>query len=156
MREGIDAVTQLRSAALRALFLLTLSVVGGCSTPPLVAAPAATAVATRPTPAATTEVPSARTVTQADDGQTSALHVGESFLLKLGSEYDWTVTVGDQSILSRVVNVLVAKDAQGLYEANQAGQTELMAVGDPLCRQAKPACGRPSIQFKVDLIVQSP
>ena len=82
------------------------------------------------------------------------LKIGQRFLLNLGSEYDWTVEVADQSIVSRVVNVTVIRGAQGLYEAKRPGQTTLTAVGDPPCRKAQPPCGAPSRMFQVQILVQ--
>jgi hypothetical protein len=94
-------------------------------------------------------------VTLADDGQTIGLHVSERFLLKLGSDYDWMVTVADQSIASRVVNVLVVRDAQGLYEAHKKGSTTLSAAGEPVCRQARSPCGAPSRTFQIRILVET-
>jgi hypothetical protein len=93
-------------------------------------------------------------VTLADQGKTITLAIGESFLLKLGEEYNWEVTISDQSILSRAKNIMVIRGAQGVYDALQAGTVTLTATGDPLCRQSKPPCGMPSILFKITVIVQ--
>jgi photosystem II stability/assembly factor-like uncharacterized protein len=98
--------------------------------------------------------PTTPNVTLADDGQTLTLQVGQRFLLNLGSAYDWTVTIEDQSIVSRVVNVLTIRGSQGLYEAHQAGRTTLTAAGDPVCRQATPPCGSPSRLFRIQVIVE--
>ena len=108
-----------------------------------------------PGAASTPIAPPAGGVTLANNGETYILHPGERFLLNLGIDvYDWTVTINDQSVLSRVINVMVIRGAQGLYEAHQPGQVTLTADGDPFCRQAKPVCGMPSIAFKITLIVQ--
>ncbi len=93
-------------------------------------------------------------VTLDDNGQTIQLHVGERFLLKLGSNYNWIVSIADPTIVSRVPNVLVVQGAQGLYEAKRPGRTTLTAVGDLPCRQAQPPCEAPSRLFQVQLIVQ--
>jgi hypothetical protein len=82
------------------------------------------------------------------------LHAGERFLLKLGEGYNWTVTIADQSIISRVVNITVVRGAQGVYEAHQAGSTTLTATGDPVCRQSKPPCAMPSRLFQINVVVQ--
>ncbi|MFA6552623.1 MAG: hypothetical protein WCT19_03950 [Candidatus Paceibacterota bacterium] len=94
-----------------------------------------------------------KTVTLQDNNDTIGLAVGETFLLKLGENYAWTVTVDDQSIISRALNYLVVKGAQGIYVANNAGNTTLEAVGDPVCRQSTPPCMAPSISFKVNVVV---
>lgn len=95
------------------------------------------------------------TVTLADDGTTLHLQAGERFLLKLGEDYDWTVTVADQSVVSRVVNIMVVRGAQGVYEAHQAGSTTLTAAGDPVCRQAQPPCAAPSRDFRLEIVVSA-
>jgi hypothetical protein len=102
-----------------------------------------------PTPA------SSQIVTLADDGQAITLRVGDSFLLKLGEDYNWTPTVDDQTIVSRVVGITVVRGAQGVYNALRAGKTTLTAVGDPVCRQANPPCEQPSRMFTIQIVVQS-
>jgi hypothetical protein len=77
-----------------------------------------------------------RTVTLADAGTSIDLKVGDSFLLALGETWDWNVAVNDPSIVSRQVNILVVRGAQGVYNAHKPGQTILRATGDPLCRQS--------------------
>jgi carboxyl-terminal processing protease len=114
---------------LRALELLTGTVPGGSAASP-------------------------QTVTLDNDGGTITLHVGDQFLLKLGEEYNWTVTVADQSIVSRVVNITVVRGAQGVYEAHQVGTTTMAATGDPVCRQSKPPCAMPSRLFQIKVVVQ--
>jgi photosystem II stability/assembly factor-like uncharacterized protein len=96
---------------------------------------------------------SSPTVTLADDGQTITLQAGQRFLLDLGADYNWTVTVDDPAVVSRVVNVLTIRGSQGLYEAHQPGRTTLSATGDPLCRQAQPPCGAPSRLFRLQMVV---
>jgi carboxyl-terminal processing protease len=54
--------------------------------------------------AATPPGTSSQTVTLDNDGGTIDLKVGEQLLLKLGEDYNWTVTVADPSVVSRVVN----------------------------------------------------
>jgi hypothetical protein len=97
---------------------------------------------------------SARTVILAENGQTITLRTGDRFLLNLGEDYDWTVESGDETILSRVVNVLDGRGSQGLYEARRAGRTTLTAKGDPVCRKAQPACALPSRTFRIGVVVR--
>lgn len=80
--------------------------------------------------------------------------MGQSFLLNLGDQYDWNINVADQTIVSRVKNIAVIRGAQGVYDAVKAGTTTLTAMGDPMCRQSKPACAMPSIFFEVTLVVE--
>ncbi len=103
------------------------------------------------TPTETT--PSGRIITLDDNSKTITLRVNETFLLQLGEGYDWNITIDDQTVLSRVVNVLVARGAQGIYEAHKPGRATLTAVGDPLCRRAKPPCAAPSRLFSLNVVV---
>lgn len=89
----------------------------------------------------------ANDITLDNNNQLITLHVGETFLLKLGEIYDWNVNIDDMSVISRVKNVMVIRGAQGLYTAGQPGKAVLTAQGDPTCRQSKPACMMPSIIF---------
>ena len=75
-------------------------------------------------------------------------------MLKLGEIYNWDVTISDPNVLNRVINIMVIRGAQGLFEAHQTGQVNLTAVGDPLCRSVKPACMMPSLLFKISITVQ--
>ena len=135
--------------------VLVLGLLAACSSPSPVASPVMKAtppqtVQPSPTPA---EVPD-QVVTLDNDGQTITLQIGERFLLQLGEDYDWTVTVADPTILSRVGNVLVVRGAQGLYEAHEPGSTTLTASGDPACRRLQPPCARPSRLFEVSVEVK--
>jgi hypothetical protein len=103
-----------------------------------------------PTPTFTPVPP----VTLADNGRTITLHVGQRFLLDLGADYNWTVTVDHPLILSRVVNVLVIRGAQGLYEAHSPGYATLTATGDPVCHSAQPPCEIPPREFQIHIVVE--
>lgn len=94
-----------------------------------------------------------QTITLADNGRTITLNVNETFLLKLEEGYDWNITIDDQTIFSRVVNVLVVRGAQGLYVAHRPGNATLTAVGSPECLKSQPPCARPSILFKLFVVV---
>ncbi len=109
-----------------------------------------------PTEGMSTQIPaSTADVTQEDNGKTFYLHLGESFLLNLGTDvFDWTVDIDNQTVLSRVKNVMVIRGAQGIYQANSPGQAVLTAVGNPFCRKSVPACAAPSLLFKITVIVQ--
>jgi hypothetical protein len=76
-------------------------------------------------------------------------------LLQLGTEFNWTVSPTDPTILDRVRNVTVVRGAQGVYRATGPGTTILVATGDPPCRSATPPCGAPSILFHVTVKVRA-
>ena len=90
-------------------------------------------------------------VTQADNGTTLHLAVGQQFLLDLGSSEDWTVTVANQDVVARVPGVLVVKGAQGLYAARAGGTTVLSAIGSPHCTSG--VCPLFRIAFKITITV---
>ncbi len=92
-------------------------------------------------------------VTMADDGKTIALEVGQRFLLSLAQDYEWTVTIDDPSILSRVVNLAVAKGSQGVYEAKKAGTTTLRATGVLICAPGQ-ACIQIALEFQARMVVK--
>lgn len=92
-------------------------------------------------------------VTLQDSGKSITLHVGDSFLLYLGDTYQWEVSIADQSIISRVPNIMVIRGAQGIYTAHAVGTTTLTATGNPQCYYSKPPCLMPSILFQVSIIV---
>ncbi len=67
----------------------------------------------------------------ADNDANITLLVGQSLLLKLGSEQNWDITVDNPNVLERKRNVTVPVGGQGVYDALQPGQTILTAVAAP-------------------------
>ena len=96
---------------------------------------------------------STKIVTLEQNNQGITLSKGERFLLNLGSIYDWSLNVGNSTVISRVPNVMLMQGAQGLFEAHDKGKTMLEAIGDPKCLKSTPRCGMPSILFKVNITV---
>ena len=94
------------------------------------------------------------TVTSNENNKSVTMGAGDSFLLHLGEGFDWNVTIDDQSVISKKIGVLIAKGAQGIYEARSVGTATLTAVGDPLCRKSIPVCGAPSILFTLKIRVE--
>jgi len=92
-------------------------------------------------------------VTLAQNNQEIYLKKGESFLLKLGNNYNWNIDITDQTVVSRVINIMVINGAQGIYEAHNTGTVTLTAQGDPLCLSSIPRCAMPSILFRVSITV---
>jgi hypothetical protein len=100
-----------------------------------------------------TPAPGVKTVTLDDDSKTITLQVDETFLLNLGEGYDWNISIDDPSVISREVNVLVVRGAQGIYRAHMPGHATLTAIGDPACRKSVPPCAAPSRQFNLYVVV---
>lgn len=71
-------------------------------------------------------------VTRADDGGTVDVRKGSRFLLNLG-DLQWTISISDPSVISRVPNISVIRGAQGVYNALKAGTTTISAEGRPAC-----------------------
>jgi hypothetical protein len=91
-------------------------------------------------------------VTLADSGTTISLHKGDHFTLELG-EQNWTVNVGDQSIIRRLPNFAMVQGAQGIYQALAVGTTTISATGRPVC-DPRMACPMYMIEFKADVEVK--
>ena len=103
----------------------------------------------------TIQTSSALEIVPTDNGKTFTYHVGDSFLLDLGTDiYDWEVTIADENILTMKKGVMVIQGAQGIYDALATGTTTLTAVGSPKCLQSQPPCGMPTLLFKVTIVVQ--
>lgn len=94
-----------------------------------------------------------QTVTLEQNNQKISLKKGESFLLKLGNNYNWNIDISDQTVVSRVINIMVINGAQGIYEAHNPGTVTLTAQGDPFCLSSIPRCAMPSILFRVNITV---
>lgn len=132
------------------LFLIGLTTVVLTSCSALFPQPSPTLMPTpQPLPTGSSDLQ----VTLLDSGKTITLHVGDSFLLYLGDTYQWTVDIADQSIISRVPNIMVIRGAQGIYTAHKVGTTTLTATGNPQCYYSKPPCLMPSILFQITIIV---
>lgn len=134
----------------------TAATVGSAASTPATIAPAtATGMGTAAPAATASPVTGVLRLTTADDGRTIDLVVGQRFLLALGSSLNWTVAVADPAVVSRVVNILVVRGAQGVYVAKSPGTTTLSATGEASCRQAKPPCAIAARGFRVTLVVQA-
>lgn len=134
------------------ILVIASMIIAGCavSTPDITGATATAAPAVTPADnAGANQV----VVTLAENGQTIKLKVGESFLLKLGNEYNWQISLSSPDVISLRKGVMVILGAQGIYDALQPGTVQLSATGDPPCRQSVPACAAPSILFSVTVEV---
>jgi hypothetical protein len=97
-----------------------------------------------------------RVISRADDGKTITLRPGERFVIDLGAGYGWTVDIGDQGVIERVRNVMVMSGAQGMYEAENRGETAVTASGMPECIAATPPCEPRTVSFRVHVKVHGP
>ncbi len=142
----ILAPRRARARCLAALILLALCAMACGGGPEPTGAPTA--------PLPPTSEGKGRTITLADDTATIALRVGERLILSLGQEYEWTITITDETVLGPVKDVTPSPSYQGVYEGLSRGNCMLIATGDPPCLKAQPPCEKPSHGFMVDLVVQ--
>lgn len=92
-------------------------------------------------------------VTIADNDGSITLKTGETFLLKLGEGFDWDIKIDNQNVLSRVMNIMVVKGAQGVYAAHDSGTATITGTGNPICLTSNPPCKIHSIPFKLNVMV---
>ena len=93
------------------------------------------------------------TVTLEQNNKAISIKKGQNFLLNLGNFYDWSIDIQNQTVVSKVTNLMVIKGAQGQYQAHNVGETILTATGDPVCYKETPRCLAPSILFRLDINV---
>jgi hypothetical protein len=95
-------------------------------------------------------------IIQIDDNlKTITLSVGEKVLLLLKREpYQWKPEVQDSAIFQKVQGPPLMKDAQGIYQAQRPGVTQLNAIGEFPCSSPDISCGVPALQFQINIIVQ--
>lgn len=85
-------------------------------------------------------------VTMADNGTTYHLHAGDRIWLNLDSGYDWSVSVGDPTVIG---------GAEYLYVyALSSGVSTITALGNPKCANSTPPCLAPSHVFTITVVVQ--
>ncbi|GEM_PF-2629724 len=95
-----------------------------------------------------------RWVTLEDNGKTIDLLVGDMLRVDLGTNYEWRVTVEDETVLTPLYTM--GSWAMPLfYRANSPGETRLSAVGELPCHRAQPPCLAPSLFFEVQVIVHN-
>jgi hypothetical protein len=109
-----------------------------------------------PTPTDTLKVAEAagQIITMSDNGKTLTLQPGQRFGLMLDDRYVWEISIANQEIVSQAEGATPVGGSQGVYEAHQAGQTQLTASGDPLCRSQRPACMMPTVIFTLNILVR--
>lgn len=87
-----------------------------------------------------------------DNGTTIHMVVGQRFLLDLGSDYQWEIKIDNPNVLQRIVNIMVIKGAQGVYQAKQVGTTTLSATGTLACLPGE-ICSQQALAFQIQVVV---
>lgn len=95
-----------------------------------------------------------RIITLSDAGSTITLNKGNTILLALGTSYDWTAQLSNTTVLNLLVKVKVANGEQGVYRADNTGETTLIAAGVPACVKNSPPCEVPTYAFNVKFIIK--
>ncbi len=91
-------------------------------------------------------------LTQDYNDKSVTLHTGDRFLLDLG-DLNWTISISDPSVISRVKNIMVIRGAQGIYTADRSGTTVISAEGRPNCNPGE-MCAQYIVSFKANIIVE--
>ena len=97
---------------------------------------------------------SVRTITEADSDTTVRLHVGDTFILKLGGDKNWSsVAVDNANVITSVETFAPIPGAQGMYEAKAKGTATITAVGTAICDPGV-ACPQFALLYKVTIVVE--
>lgn len=82
-------------------------------------------------------------------GQTIDMIPGQGFLLRLGDEYAWTVSIEPAELLTINRKITPELTEQGVYIARKKGKAYLSAIGVPGCKQLSPPCSRPNVLYRL-------
>lgn len=94
-------------------------------------------------------------ITFEDDGKMFGLGVGSKFQLVLQKDsYEWDAAAFDPAFISRLTNEPALSGSQGIFQATQAGTTQLSSFGELPCAKVTPPCLAPSLGFRVTLIIK--
>lgn len=88
------------------------------------------------------------TITSADNDKLINIKKGESFVVKLDSNYNWRINIDNQTVIDNDYNDIRYSGSQGVYKAHNSGQATITGIGDPLCLASEPPCMSPSIVFQ--------
>lgn len=94
-------------------------------------------------------------ITPNDNGKTFQIAVGQTILVRLGTELDWTVTFDPPGILRAVPGVgALVRGVQALVRGEQPGTVTIQAQGKPICNPGQ-ACPLFIAVFKATVVVSS-
>jgi hypothetical protein len=93
-------------------------------------------------------------VTFEQNGQTLRMSANEGFLLDLGADYLWAVSVDNPAVVTQDLNIAVGQDLQGIYRAAASGKAVLSAVGKPNCPKTNLSCNQPDRAFSINIVVE--
>ncbi len=84
-------------------------------------------------------------------GQTIDMIPGQGFLLRLGDEYAWTISIEPADLLTINRNITPELTEQGVYIARKKGRAYLSALGVPGCKTLNPPCSRPNVLYRLNI-----
>jgi hypothetical protein len=90
-------------------------------------------------------------ITRDDNGQTVIMHAGDMFVLRLGDEWDWNVTLDDPDLFQAVPTLV--RDGQGTYLAVKAGEAAIHGSGGLHCDPGE-VCPMIAAVFSVHVVVR--
>lgn len=123
------------------------------TTPSATIAPAPTTTGSGSTSDDAGTMGSTRTVTAADSDTTIHLKVGDTFVLKLGDDKNWSnVAVDNTNVIGTVATFAAIPGAQGMYVAKAAGTATITAVGTAICNPGE-MCPQYALLYKVTFVV---
>lgn len=93
------------------------------------------------------------TLTNADNGTTLTIPVGDSVELRLPADLNWDVTISNAAVLHRPP-VALARGVQGLWNAAAPGQSQILATGTAICAPGT-ACPQFAAVFSATVVVTS-
>ena len=93
-------------------------------------------------------------ITSEDNDKLIDIKKGESFIVKLDSDYDWRISIDNQTVVDSDYSDIRYSGSQGVYRAHNSGQAILTGVGDPLCLSLDPPCMATSILFQLNINVK--
>lgn len=93
-------------------------------------------------------------VTLDDVGKTLTMRTRGGFLLRLGEEFQWIVTVTPPDIITLNEKVSLGPGEQGVFIARKKGRAVIQAVGEPICRKFDTPCTLPTVLFRMNVLVE--
>jgi hypothetical protein len=87
-------------------------------------------------------------------GQTLSMRPKQGFLLRLGDEFTWTVSLSPADVVTANNKVSLDLSEQGVFVARKRGYVTLTAIGTPTCLRQEPPCTRPNVLYKMFIVVE--
>lgn len=89
-------------------------------------------------------------ITLDDNGQTISLTPGKNLVLMLGTDYNWTITSNNETVMAKRNVNSTDERIQAVYQASQAGKAVLTASG--VCK-TKTNCTDVSFKLNVESVI---